>query len=134
VSGSGEYVLAVSDKPIGGDFDADTDVDGGDLATLLLHFGITSGALASDGDADIDGDVDRDDLEVWRQNAGLGALKLAPPPQVISSAGDESAQPVEQEVLENDADDSPEPWLAAVDLAFGARIQPPLGLSGWDAV
>ena len=44
------------------DLDGDGDVDLGDLATLLAHFGTQSGASASDGDIDTDTDVDLGDL------------------------------------------------------------------------
>lgn len=47
-----------------GDFDSDRDVDLGDLAVLLLHFGLPQGATLADGDADGDGDVDLGDLAV----------------------------------------------------------------------
>ena len=45
-----------------GDLDADGDVDLGDLAQLLGHYGTTSGAAYADGDLDFDGDVDLQDL------------------------------------------------------------------------
>ena len=45
-----------------GDLDGDNDVDLADLATLLAHYGTTSGATYADGDLDEDGDVDLSDL------------------------------------------------------------------------
>ena len=45
-----------------GDLDGDNDVDLADLAQLLAHYGMTSGAAYEDGDLDGDGDVDLADL------------------------------------------------------------------------
>jgi subtilisin family serine protease len=45
-----------------GDLDGDRDVDLADLAQLLAHYGMTSGAEYEDGDLDADGDVDLTDL------------------------------------------------------------------------
>ena len=45
-----------------GDLDHDGDVDLADLAQLLAHYGMTSGATYEDGDLDGDGDVDLADL------------------------------------------------------------------------
>jgi hypothetical protein len=45
-----------------GDLDSDGDVDLSDLAILLAHYGMTSGAQYEDGDLDCDGDVDLGDL------------------------------------------------------------------------
>jgi hypothetical protein len=45
-----------------GDVNEDAVVDLVDLAVLLAHYGITTGASPSDGDLDCDGDVDLDDL------------------------------------------------------------------------
>lgn len=45
-----------------GDLDGDGAVGLSDLATLLAHFGTTSGAVSADGDLDGDGDVDLEDL------------------------------------------------------------------------
>ena len=45
-----------------GDLDGDGDIDIGDLAQLLAHYGMTEGATYEDGDLDGDGDVDIADL------------------------------------------------------------------------
>jgi len=45
-----------------GDLDDDGDIDLADLAELLAHYGMTSGAIYKDGDLDEDGDVDLADL------------------------------------------------------------------------
>jgi hypothetical protein len=48
--------------PCPGDVDDDDDIDLSDLAILLAHFGVPSGAGPEDGDLDGDGDVDLNDL------------------------------------------------------------------------
>ena len=45
-----------------GDLDGDNDIDLSDLAQLLGHYGMTTGATYGDGDIDDDGDVDLSDL------------------------------------------------------------------------
>ena len=45
-----------------GDLDGDNDIDLADLAQLLAHYGMTSGAVYENGDLDEDGDVDLSDL------------------------------------------------------------------------
>lgn len=45
-----------------GDVDCDCTVSLGDLAILLSHFGMQSGATRADGDMDADGDIDLTDL------------------------------------------------------------------------
>jgi hypothetical protein len=45
-----------------GDLDGDNDVDLGDLAQLLAHYGVTGGASYEEGDLDEDGDIDLADL------------------------------------------------------------------------
>lgn len=45
-----------------GDTNGDNVIDLTDLATLLAHYGMASGATAQDGDFDADGDVDLGDL------------------------------------------------------------------------
>lgn len=56
--------------PCPGDVDGDGDVDLQDLATLLAHFGMTSGATLEDGDLDGDGDVELQDLAILLANFG----------------------------------------------------------------
>jgi len=45
-----------------GDLNGDGQIGLSDLATLLAHYGTTSGASYEDGDLDLDGDVDLSDL------------------------------------------------------------------------
>lgn len=123
--GSGEYVLAVSDQPILGDFDADTDVDGDDLLILLLHFGMTAGALHTDGDADRDGDVDRDDLAIWQQNAGLGAFEVPPASKAKPVEPDDLGHACVPRQLGTTTIRTPNPWISSLDLAleeFGESV------------
>jgi hypothetical protein len=57
------------------DFNEDGFVDGDDLATWQTNFGLLSGAMKDDGDADLDGDVDGADFLAWqRQWTGGGAM------------------------------------------------------------
>jgi len=53
-----------------GDLDGDGDVDLSDLAQLLAHYGMTSGATPEEGDLDGDGDVDLSDLAALLGNYG----------------------------------------------------------------
>jgi len=53
-----------------GDLDFDGDVDLSDLAQLLGHYGMPSGASYEDGDIDGDGDVDLSDLAALLGNYG----------------------------------------------------------------
>jgi hypothetical protein len=53
-----------------GDLDGDGDVDLTDLAQLLAHYGMTSGATYEDGDLDGDEDVDLTDLAALLANYG----------------------------------------------------------------
>jgi hypothetical protein len=64
-----------------GDFDADSDVDGADLARWRAGFGELGTANVDDGDADGDRDVDGADFLVWQRNLGL-----TPPAESISGA------------------------------------------------
>jgi len=57
---------------IPGDLDSDGDVDLSDLAQLLAHYGMTSGATYEDGDIDGDGDVDLADLAELLAHYGEG--------------------------------------------------------------
>ena len=59
----GAYEFGGSDlPPCYGDLDGDRDVDLADLAELLGHYGMTSGATGADGDMDCDGDIEIADL------------------------------------------------------------------------
>ena len=58
-----------------GDCDNDGDVDLSDLATLLGHYGMTAGALDTDGDLNGDGDVDLSDLATLLSNYGAGVIE-----------------------------------------------------------
>ncbi|MBA4107673.1 MAG: hypothetical protein C0485_18215 [Pirellula sp.] len=60
-------VLTARIVPTTGDFDADGDVDGADLARWRTSFGAATGANASNGDADGDHDVDGSDFLIWQQ-------------------------------------------------------------------
>lgn len=53
-----------------GDVNLSGGVDISDLAQLLAHFGMTSGAIWTDGDMDGDGDVDLQDLAILLANFG----------------------------------------------------------------
>ena len=53
------------------DLNADRSVDLSDLAQLLGHYGLTSGAKRTDGDLDGDGDVDLSDLAELLANYGV---------------------------------------------------------------
>lgn len=54
-----------------GDLDRDGDVDIADLAQLLAHYGMQTGAIYFDGDLDFDGDVDIADLAVLLSMYGM---------------------------------------------------------------
>lgn len=75
------------------DFDVDGDVDGRDLLAWQDGFGITSGALKSDGDANADGKVDAADLVVWESQYGtvpagpLSTLAVVPEPSMLTLFG-----------------------------------------------
>jgi hypothetical protein len=56
--------------PCAGDVNGDRVVDLTDLATLLSHYGMPSGATPGDGDLDGDGDVDLNDLAVLLSRFG----------------------------------------------------------------
>lgn len=74
--------------PVAGnaDFDDDGDIDGRDFLAWQRGFGITSGALREQGDANNDGAVDAADLSFWSDQYGtaeLSALHL--PPSALNS-------------------------------------------------
>src|SRR5262245_51552 len=60
--------------PCPGDVNADRAVDLADLATLLAHFGLSSGVSYADGDLDADDDVDLSDLANLLANFGSTCL------------------------------------------------------------
>jgi len=66
--GPGTYTLKVSQWTA--DFDADGDIDGEDFLIWQRGFGITEGALNSDGDANGDGAVDSNDLALLQKGFG----------------------------------------------------------------
>jgi hypothetical protein len=53
-----------------GDVTGDGNTDLSDLAVVLAHFGMSSGATLADGDLDADGDVDLNDLAGLLANFG----------------------------------------------------------------
>ena len=61
--GAYEYTL-------GGDFDSDGDVDGGDFLAWQRGLGQASGATPADGDANADAAVDGIDLGIWQGDFG----------------------------------------------------------------
>ncbi|RIK82548.1 MAG: hypothetical protein DCC67_07170 [Planctomycetota bacterium] len=79
---SGEQALVVH-TPLGGlagDFDADGDVDGIDLAHWKAHYGLPTGAAKSQGDADGDGDVDGGDFLFWQRDRTAAPAAPIPEP------------------------------------------------------
>ena len=60
------------------DFDSDCDVDGDDLAIWEANYGLGSGALKSDGDANNDGRVDALDFGEYQREVGSGVDSGAP--------------------------------------------------------
>jgi hypothetical protein len=67
------FLQAALTEPLPGDFNADGVVDAADLARWSGGFGVATGALLSQGDADRDRDVDGADFLVWQRQAGAGA-------------------------------------------------------------
>jgi hypothetical protein len=63
-----------------GDFNADGNVDGADLAQWKDDFGVND-----DSDADVDGDTDGADFLIWQQN--YGAAPLAPAVAAVPEPG-----------------------------------------------
>jgi hypothetical protein len=59
------------------DFNGDNHVDGADLAAWSAHFGLASGAAASQGDANRDFAVDGGDFLAWQRQLGSPALAIA---------------------------------------------------------
>lgn len=71
VSGFGRVIL-------GGDVDADNDVDGADFLVWQRGKGVGPNATLEDGDANLDGYVNADDLALWRTNYGSIATPSEP--------------------------------------------------------
>ena len=76
------FTLPVSFTVLGSflsaDFNNDSSVNAADLAAWTTNFGLLSGAVKSQGDADVDGDVDGADLLSWQNQLGS-----PPPPNTI---------------------------------------------------
>ena len=70
-----------------GDLDTDDGVDLADLAQLLSHYGMASGASYEDGDLDSDGDVDLNDLAALLGEFGCNQWIPAPPTDLRASDG-----------------------------------------------
>jgi len=79
VYATSEVYRIVTDALTPGDFDADAEVDGADLALWRSGFAVTSGAEANDGDGDEDGDVDGADFLAWQRNVGWSPLNNVSP-------------------------------------------------------
>jgi autotransporter-associated beta strand protein len=69
-------VSAFVGTPLGGDFNADGQVNGDDLAVWQTNHGLT-GAMQSQGDANGDGMVDSADFLVWQSQVGRFASAAA---------------------------------------------------------
>lgn len=67
---------------LGGDFDADRDVDGADFLAWQRNINVTEGAALSMGDANRDGAVNQSDLQIWQTYMG----QTAPLSEIASSA------------------------------------------------
>jgi Lectin C-type domain len=69
--------------PLAGDFSEDGNVNGADLSTWRTKFGMSTGALHTNGDANSDGDVDGGDFLAWQQQSGrsyFGSAIAVPEP------------------------------------------------------
>ncbi|HEX6962932.1 MAG TPA: hypothetical protein VF175_13765 [Lacipirellula sp.] len=75
-----------------GDFDENGGVDGADLARWRMGFGMTAGAVHTQGDADGDQDVDGADFLAWQRQLGGASTEAAtgvvpePSPEVLLPA------------------------------------------------
>lgn len=83
------FLQAALTEPAPGDFNADGVVDAADLARWSAGFGIGTGALLAQGNADRDRDVDGADFLIWQRNFGRGASATAasasvPEPSVVA--------------------------------------------------
>lgn len=78
VSYTGGTAAAVA---IPGDFDADADVDGADLAIWKANYG--TGTSVATGDADGDNDADGNDFLVWQRNLTSSPVFAIPEPSAF---------------------------------------------------
>jgi glucose/arabinose dehydrogenase len=90
-SAGGQIYRLVTDALTPGDYNADGDVDGTDLAAWGDGFGMPDGAQLADGDGD--GDVDGLDFLLWQRNLGASPFEISesavatiPEPSSISLA------------------------------------------------
>lgn len=73
--------------PLPGDFNLDGVVDADDHRLLELGYGLTTGALYDDGDADFDGDVDGADVRIWQlafSAAATAGVAAVPEPAFLT--------------------------------------------------
>ncbi len=81
--GISESSFSIAAMLLGGaDFTGDGSVDAADLAAWELGFGVTTGALSANGDADLDADVDGADFLVWQseyEGASVAAVSQSVP-------------------------------------------------------
>jgi len=79
--------LVAASTPLFADFDTDDDVDGADFLAWQRGFGIVSGALLEQGDANGDGAVDQLDLQLWSSAFGepiaASAARSVPEPSSL---------------------------------------------------
>ncbi len=66
---------------IPGDFDADADVDGADLAIWKANYG--TGTSVATGDADGDNDADGNDFLIWQRNLSGAPVAAVPEPSAL---------------------------------------------------
>ena len=71
------FLQAALTEPVPGDFNADGVVDAADLARWSAGFGLATGALLAQGNADRDRDVDGADFLVWQRHFDSGASVTA---------------------------------------------------------
>jgi hypothetical protein len=70
-------VVVEADEPASGDFDGDQDVDAADMGNWQAGFGLSVGAIHSQGNADGDSDVDGVDFLTWQLQWGSPAATAA---------------------------------------------------------
>ncbi len=72
----------------GADFTGNGSVDGADLAAWQLGFGMSTGALTANGDADLDADVDGADFLAWQSEYDgpvvTASLQAIPEPSAVA--------------------------------------------------